>query len=192
MAARILLLCGATTALLAPRAPRLTRTTPGASVVGLYGDWESAEGGSYLLEPPEGEAKGVVHFVGGAFIGAASQLTYRYLLERFAGSGYLVVATPFRLSFDYLSVCDAVEASYEAAAAEARRRGYDDALFDDVVAILDHDWRFGGELRQFLPEVFVVDRFLRHPCRAPFAPGAPGEAARSRGAPGADTGAPTS
>ena len=54
MAARILLLCGATTALLAPRAPRLTRTTPGASVVGLYGDWESAEGGSYLLEPPEG------------------------------------------------------------------------------------------------------------------------------------------
>ena len=57
-----------------------------------------------------------------------------------------------------------------------------EALFDDVVAILDHDWRFGGELRQFLPEVFVVDRFLRHPCRAPFAPGAPGEAARSRGA----------
>ncbi|EGB02200.1 hypothetical protein AURANDRAFT_69104, partial [Aureococcus anophagefferens] len=57
-----------------------------------------------------------------------------------------------------------------------------EALFDDVVAILDRDWRFGGELRQFLPEVFVVDRFLRHPCRAPFAPGAPGEAARSRGA----------
>ena len=134
--ARILLLCGAGTTLLAPRVHlRATRTAPGASVVGLYGDWESAEGGSYLLEPPEGEAKGVVHFVGGAFIGAASQLTYRYLLERFAGSGYLVVATPFRLSFDYLSVCDAVEASYEAAAAEARRRGYDDALFDDVVGV---------------------------------------------------------
>ena len=137
MAARILLLCGAATALQAPRAPllRATRTTPGASVVGLYGDWESAEGGSYLLEQPECEEKVVVHFVGGAFIGAASQLTYRYLLERFAGSGYLVVATPFRLSFDYLSVCDAVEASYEAAAAEARRRGYDDALFDDVVGV---------------------------------------------------------
>ena len=80
------------------------------STLGLYGDWESSEGGSYLLEPA-GEAKGVVHFVGGAFIGAASQLTYRYLLERFASDGYLVVATPFRLSFDYLSVCDAVEAS---------------------------------------------------------------------------------
>ena len=114
-------------------------TVRGASVarrstLGLYGDWESSEGGSYLLEPA-GEAKGVVHFVGGAFIGAASQLTYRYLLERFASDGYLVVATPFRLSFDYLSVCDAVEASFESAVEEALGLGYDAALFEDVVGV---------------------------------------------------------
>ena len=47
------------------------------------------------------------HFLGGALVGAGSQLTYRYLLERFARANYAVIATPFRLSFDYESVCDA-------------------------------------------------------------------------------------
>ena len=58
---------------------------------------------------------------------------YRYLLERFAADGYLVVATPYRLSFDYQAVCDAVEASYDAARAEAITLGYDSNL--DVISV---------------------------------------------------------
>ena len=34
----------------------------------------------------------------------------------------------------------------------------------------DAEWPLGWELREFLPEVFVVDGALHHPCRAPFDP----------------------
>ena len=37
----------------------------------------------------------------------------------------------------------------------------------------DSEWPLGWELREFLPEVFVVDSVLHHPCRAPFDPSQP-------------------
>lgn len=44
-----------------------------------------------MLYPPEGqEPKCLVHFVGGAFVGAAPQLAYRPLLEALAARGALV------------------------------------------------------------------------------------------------------
>lgn len=40
-------------------------------------------------------------------------MTYRYLLEKLAERGYLVVATPHDLSFDHLKTCDRVIARFE-------------------------------------------------------------------------------
>lgn len=72
--------------------------------VGLRGRWEEM-GGNFLLRPPNGEApKALVHFLGGAFVGAAPHLTYNYLLSGLAEMGFLVVATPYPLGFDYLTV----------------------------------------------------------------------------------------
>ena len=34
----------------------------------------------------------------------------------------------------------------------------------------DEEWPLGWELREFLPEAFLVDSVLHHPCRAPFDP----------------------
>lgn len=89
-------------------APRLRSVAVQSS---YYGDWQPVAGGSYVLSEHEGP---VVHFIGGAFVGAASQLTYRYLLERLARRA-TVIATPYRLSFDYTSVCDAIDASFQEA-----------------------------------------------------------------------------
>jgi acetyl esterase/lipase len=72
--------------------------------VGLAGDWEEMEGNFILRPPPEVPARAVIHFLGGAFVGAAPHLTYRYLLEGLAQQGFLVVSTPYRLEFDYLVV----------------------------------------------------------------------------------------
>lgn len=44
---------------------------------------------------------------------ASRQQSYRYLLERLAAEGYLVVATPYSLSFDHLATCDAVISRFE-------------------------------------------------------------------------------
>ena len=46
----------------------------------------------FVVFPPDGAAPTrCVHFLGGVFFGAASTLTYRYLLERFAADGAVVV-----------------------------------------------------------------------------------------------------
>ena len=55
--------------------------------------------GNYVLRPPEsaGAPRALIHFLGGALLGAAPQSTYRYLLERLSSRGYLVVATPYQV-----------------------------------------------------------------------------------------------
>ena len=44
---------------------------------------------------------------------AAPHVAYRYMLERLAKQGYLIVATPFDLSFDHLQTCDIIIARFE-------------------------------------------------------------------------------
>ncbi|KAK4534982.1 hypothetical protein CDCA_CDCA03G1007 [Cyanidium caldarium] len=101
--------------------------------LGLLGDWEELEG-NHVLRPPadlyynprvspaDGAVedlplpRAVLHFLGGAFLGAAPQLTYRWLLERLAERGFVVVATPYRLSFDHLSAMDSILARFAPAA----------------------------------------------------------------------------
>ena len=56
---------------------------------GLRGDWIEIEG-NWVLRPLKGSATSVVHFLGGAFVGAAPQLTYRLLLESLAARGIMV------------------------------------------------------------------------------------------------------
>ncbi|KAI3423953.1 hypothetical protein D9Q98_009787 [Chlorella vulgaris] len=80
---------------------------------GPGGDWKQIEG-CYVLQPP-GDAvpKCLVHFIGGSFVGAAPQLTYRPLLEALAARGALVVAVPYATSFDHLRVADEVHFKFE-------------------------------------------------------------------------------
>ena len=54
-------------------------------------------------------------FLGGAFVGAAPQLAYGALCQRLADSGYVVLAAPFKLQFDYLELCDTVLSTAEPA-----------------------------------------------------------------------------
>nr|CAB3484430.1 unnamed protein product [Digitaria exilis] len=50
---------------------------------GSTGDWTEVEG-AWVLRPKSSEPSFVVHFVGGIFVGAAPQITYRFFLERLA------------------------------------------------------------------------------------------------------------
>lgn len=81
-------------------------------------DWEEVEG-CFVLRPPNGEApEAVVHFLGGAFVGAAPQFSYRLLLEALGSRNVLVIATPYAASFDHLRIAEEV-----CACARARARG---------------------------------------------------------------------
>ncbi|KAL1530325.1 hypothetical protein AB1Y20_001234 [Prymnesium parvum] len=88
--------------------PRLgkVRSPPPAAVAAPV---ERDEWGNYLYRPAlDTTPRAIVHFLGGAFVGAAPQLCYSELLERLASEGYVVVATPYELKFDYLRLCEEV------------------------------------------------------------------------------------
>jgi acetyl esterase/lipase len=76
------------------------------------GRWEELHG-NYILRPPQQQPRALLHFLGGALVGASPQLTYRYLLERLSSNGYLIVATPYQLSFDHLTTCDEIIDKFE-------------------------------------------------------------------------------
>lgn len=56
--------------------------------------------------PAIGRPKGIVHMVGGAFVGAAPQIAYSLLMDEISKGGYTVVTTPFKLSFKHLEVAN--------------------------------------------------------------------------------------
>lgn len=64
----------------------------------IYGNW--------ILVPPQPTA--IVHFLGGAFVAAAPQVTYRNLLEHLASQGYAIVATPFVNTLDHTAIAQRV------------------------------------------------------------------------------------
>jgi len=84
------------------------------------GRWEELHG-NYILRPQQPQPRALIHFLGGALLGAAPQLTYRYLLERLSSRGYLIVATPYQLSFDHLTTCDEIIDRFELVAPELAR-----------------------------------------------------------------------
>ena len=89
-------------------------TTTAASTSSVMGRWEELHG-NYVLRPnvEDGPPRALLHFLGGAIVGAVPHVSYRYLLERLADKGYLVIATPYNLSFDHLETCDVVIQRFE-------------------------------------------------------------------------------
>jgi hypothetical protein len=73
-------------------------------------DWQEIDG-NWVLLPARPTA--IVHFLGGAFVAAAPQVTYRRLLERLALEGYAIVATPFVNTFDHKEIAQTVLQSFE-------------------------------------------------------------------------------
>ncbi|TYI50130.1 hypothetical protein E1A91_D12G080600v1 [Gossypium mustelinum] len=79
---------------------------------GSSSDWSQVEG-AWILKPKGSKPKSVVHFIGGIFVGAAPQLTYRLFLERLSDKGVLVIATPYASGFDYFFIADEVQFKFD-------------------------------------------------------------------------------
>lgn len=56
---------------------------------------------------------GIIHFLGGAFVGTAPNLTYRWLLENIAKEGYAIIATPFVNTLDHQAIARSVLNRFE-------------------------------------------------------------------------------
>ncbi|MBD2105304.1 DUF1350 family protein [Leptolyngbya sp. FACHB-261] len=108
--------------------------------------WRDFAGCSVLM-PPEPIA--VIHFLGGAFVAAAPHLTYSWLLERLASSGYAVIATPFINTLDHKSIAGEVLRSFERTCARL-------TLIDLPVYGLGHS--MGCKLHLLIGSLFPVER----------------------------------
>ena len=79
--------------------------------------WRELEG-TWVLSPPDpgADPRAVVHFCGGAFVGASPQLTYRLFLERLcARANVTIVATPFAIGFEHLRIADDAQFAFDRA-----------------------------------------------------------------------------
>ncbi|XP_074290226.1 uncharacterized protein LOC141616955 isoform X2 [Silene latifolia] len=75
-------------------------------------NWREAEG-AWVLGPRHSKPWSIVHFIGGIFVGAAPQLTYRLFLERLCEKGIMVIATPYASGFDHFSIADEVQFKFD-------------------------------------------------------------------------------
>ncbi|XP_014505831.1 uncharacterized protein LOC106765658 [Vigna radiata var. radiata] len=75
-------------------------------------DWSEVEG-AWILKPKSSRPNFVVHFIGGIFVGAAPQLTYRWFLERLSEKGILIIATPYASGFDHFLIADEVQFKFD-------------------------------------------------------------------------------
>ena len=82
-------------------------------------DWQEIAGNwVYLPRNPVG----IIHFLGGAFVGTAPHVTYRLLLEELAARGYAIAATPFVNTFDHGAIAREVLEKFETCLARLYRR----------------------------------------------------------------------
>ena len=77
-------------------------------------EWEECNG-CQLLRPQQGRPRAMVHFLGGVLVSPAPQVAYRYMLEQMAERGYLVVATPYAVDFDYRKQAAEIRDKFEGA-----------------------------------------------------------------------------
>ncbi|GAX81485.1 hypothetical protein CEUSTIGMA_g8914.t1 [Chlamydomonas eustigma] len=82
---------------------------------GHRNDWREIEG-SYVLFPPSNRPpEAVVHFLGGAFVGAAPQVAYRLFLEAISNRNVLIIATPYGTNLDHLRSADECQFKFDRA-----------------------------------------------------------------------------
>ena len=53
---------------------------------------------------PSRKIIGIIHFLGGAFVATAPQISYRSILEQICQAGFIVVATPFINTFNHFNI----------------------------------------------------------------------------------------
>lgn len=112
-------------------------------------NWQEISG-SWVLLPSQ--AEGVIHFLGGAFVANAPQLTYRWLLEQLARSGYAVIATPFVNTFDHQAIARSVLNRFEITVQRLP------SLRDRYLPVYGIGHSMGGKIHLLVGSLYGVER----------------------------------
>ncbi len=111
-------------------------------------NWEEVAGNSVLLPS---QPKGLIHFLGGAFVATAPQVTYSWLLESLAEEGYAVIATPFLNDLNHSAIAQRTLNRFETA---YQRLG----LFQRYLPIYGLGHSMGCKLHLLINSLYEVKR----------------------------------
>jgi Protein of unknown function (DUF1350) len=114
-------------------------------------NWQEISG-NWVYIPRQPRA--IVHFLGGAFVAAAPQITYRLLLEDLAKQGYGIIATPFVNTFDHRSIASQVYNSFEDTLELLQRR----RLIPSDLQIYGVGHSMGCKLHLMIGSMYEVNR----------------------------------
>ncbi len=115
-------------------------------------DWKEVSG-TWVLIPHN--PIGIVHFLGGAFVATAPQITYRLLLEHLADKGFAVIATPFVNTLDHTAIAEQVLLNFERALVRLEDRG---TLGKRYLPIYGIGHSMGCKLHLLIGSLFPVER----------------------------------
>ncbi len=115
-------------------------------------EWQEI-GGNWLLIPSQ--PIGIIHFLGGAFVATAPHITYRWLLEKLATQGYLIIATPFINTLDHKTIALSVLNKFENV---LYRLGQNTGLDVKYLPIYGIGHSMGCKLHLLICSLFDVER----------------------------------
>ncbi len=114
--------------------------------------WQEISGSSVLIPP---KPIGIIHFLGGAFVGTAPNLTYRWLLEQLAKKGYVAIATPFINTFDHKTISREVLNRFETIVDRLKAKN---SLGKSYLPIYGLGHSMGCKLHLLIGSLFCVER----------------------------------
>ena len=114
--------------------------------------WQEISGSSVLIPP---KPIGIIHFLGGAFVGTAPNLTYRWLLEHLAKKGYVAIATPFINTFEHKTISREVLNRFETIVDRLKATN---SLGKSYLPIYGLGHSMGCKLHLLIGSLFCVER----------------------------------
>lgn len=115
-------------------------------------NWQEISG-SWVLIPRQPIA--IVHFLGGAFVATAPNITYGRLLEKLAREGYAIVATPFVNTLDHVAIARSVLNRFENIVARLQDT---QAIAPRYLPIYGMGHSMGCKLHLLIGSLFNVER----------------------------------
>lgn len=115
-------------------------------------EWREISG-SWVLVPPQPIA--VVHFLGGAFVGTAPNVAYRWLLTELGKAGYVVVATPFLNTFDHQAIARIVLNRFEIILERLQKQG---EISSSTLPVYGLGHSLGCKLHLLIGSLYEVER----------------------------------
>lgn len=104
---------------------------------------------------PSGKIIGIVHFLGGAFVATAPQISYRNILEQICQEGFVIIATPFINTFNHFEIARNVLNRFETVTERLRK---DNSLTSGYIPIYGIGHSMGCKLHLLINSLYQVER----------------------------------